>query len=93
MEQMYAIPRNPIASGASCVEHPTMAPLWGCGRCGQQFDTFQTGAMCPRCGAQFETTTCFSCGEATPIGLWYVAPPPPQQAAPTAWATLPPAPQ
>jgi Zn-dependent protease len=93
MEQMDAIPRNPIARCPSCGEHPPMAPLWGCGRCGQQFDTFQTGAMCPRCGAQFETTTCFSCGEATPIGLWYVAPPPPQQAAPTAWATLPPAPQ
>ena len=73
-----------------CGEHPPMGRVWVCGRCNQQFDTFETGAVCPRCELRFDKTACFSCGEAFPIELWYIAAPPAGET--PVWATLPPAP-
>jgi Zn-dependent protease len=63
----------PRRAGFACPECKTPPPLgefWTCGRCGQAFDTFQTGAACPRCGMQYPAAKCLDCGRAHPISEW-----------------------
>jgi len=55
-----------------CKAAPPVGDFWKCGRCGQPFDTFQTGAVCPHCAAQFATTKCLDCGGLHPMGEWMV---------------------
>ena len=70
LSRLASLPRRPGYSCPSCGSAPLLGPLWGCGRCGAPFDTFETGARCPSCGAAFVETRCADCGRSSPIGEW-----------------------
>jgi Zn-dependent protease len=64
------LPRRDGFACPSCKAAPPIGDVWGCGSCGNRFDTFQSKGVCPACGAQFPATRCLECGEAHPIGEW-----------------------
>jgi Zn-dependent protease len=57
----------------SCRTAPPLGEYWKCGRCGQAFDTFQSGAVCPKCSTQYPVTKCLDCGRLHPMSEWSVA--------------------
>ncbi len=63
-------PRREGFACPSCRTAPPPGRYWKCRRCGLQFDTFQTRAVCPKCAAQFATTRCMDCGGNHPIREW-----------------------
>lgn len=66
----------PRREGFACPECKTAPPLgefWKCGKCGQPFDTFQTGAVCPNCKTQFAATKCLDCGAEHSMSEWSAA--------------------
>ena len=67
------LPRREGFACPACETAPPLGEFWKCGKCGQPFDTFQSGAACPRCGTQFATTKCLDCGAKHPIGEWSAA--------------------
>ena len=73
------LPRREGVACPACRTAPPLGAFWKCGRCGQLFDTFQTGAVCPKCGAQFATTRCLDCGALNPMSAWNVPVPVPPQ--------------
>lgn len=56
----------------SCKTAPPIGDFWKCPRCGQAFDTFQTGAACPQCAFRFDITRCLDCGASHPMHEWSV---------------------
>ena len=64
------LPRRHEYSCATCGASPPIGEFWKCGRCGEAFDTFQTGAVCPRCGSRFESTRCLDCGASHSMAEW-----------------------
>lgn len=75
---LMRIAKSPHRTGFACPacgEAPPIGPYWRCGKCGAQFDTFETAATCPQCAEHFAVTRCFACGHATPINDWIIAPP------------------
>jgi Zn-dependent protease len=71
--QMVRQARRQRRAGFSC---PVcrMAPPVGafcvCGNCRNQFDPFETQAVCPHCGAAFAAVPCLACRRASPINEW-----------------------
>ena len=70
LSRLAKLPRRDGFACPRCKTPPPVGDLWKCARCGQSFDTFQTGAVCPNCRAQFAVTKCLDCGSAQPIGAW-----------------------
>jgi len=68
--RMSKLPRREGFSCPTCNTAPPAGPYWKCGRCGQPFDTFATGATCPNCHAQFPATQCLDCGRQHPLPEW-----------------------
>jgi len=64
------LPRREGFACPACKTAPPLGEFWKCGKCGQPFDTFQTGAVCPNCRTQFAATKCLDCGAEHPIGEW-----------------------
>jgi len=71
--RLAKLPRREGFACPRCKTAPPVGNLWKCGRCGQPFDTFQTGAVCPNCTAQFAVTQCLDCGELRPLSGWIVS--------------------
>jgi len=70
LSQFAKLPRRDGLACPSCKTAPPVGEFWRCGKCGQQFDTFQTGAVCPRCGERFSQTKCLDCGALNPMNAW-----------------------
>lgn len=64
------IPRHAGFACPHCGAHPPAAPLWVCGNCRTQFDTFEHGGICPGCGQSFPVTACPDCHRSSPIDRW-----------------------
>lgn len=64
------LPRREGYACPSCRTAPPVGAYWTCAKCGQPFDTFQTGATCPNCGAQYEKTGCLDCRAQYPMNEW-----------------------
>jgi len=75
LARVARLPRRPGFRCPSCESAPPLGAWWGCGKCGQAFDTFETQAVCPHCGAQFAGTRCLDCGEMHPLEAWRLPPP------------------
>lgn len=54
----------------ACRAAPRVGVFWGCGRCRQGFDIFETHGVCPHCGAQYATVACTECGSLRPMDEW-----------------------
>lgn len=67
------LPRRDGFACPSCRTAPPLGAYWKCGRCGQAFDTFQTGAVCPNCSTQYPVTKCLDCGQLRPMNEWSAA--------------------
>lgn len=75
LSRMAKLPRRQGFACPSCKTAPPLGDLWLCGKCGKDFDTFLTQAVCPHCGTQFNATQCLDCGTSSPIHEWMTAPP------------------
>lgn len=64
------LPRRDGFLCPACLAAPPVGNVWKCGRCGQSFDTFQTGAVCPQCSSRFTATRCLDCGALNPLSAW-----------------------
>jgi Zn-dependent protease len=64
------LPRRFGFACPSCKSSPPIGEYWKCGKCGQVFDSFQTGAVCPHCSTQYAGTKCLDCGEMHPMSEW-----------------------
>jgi len=64
------LPRRDGFACPACKAAPPIGDVWGCGQCGNRFDTFQSKGVCPACGAQFPATRCMECGAAHPMNEW-----------------------
>jgi Zn-dependent protease len=67
------LPRREGFVCPACKAAPPVGEFWKCGKCGQPFDTFQTGAVCPNCRTQFAATRCLDCGEQHSMSEWSAA--------------------
>ena len=67
------LPRRDGFVCPTCKTAPPIGEFWRCGKCGQQFDTIQTGAASPNCRTQFTQTKCQDCGALRPMHDWMVA--------------------
>ncbi len=72
--RMAKLPRRPGYACPSCRTAPPLGPYWQCQKCGQGFDTFETGAACPHCSERYANTRCLDCGVARPMAEWVVDP-------------------
>ena len=70
LSRFAKLPRHVGFACPSCKTSPPIGEFWKCGKCGQEFDTFQTRGSCPRCATEFPVTKCLDCGEAHPISEW-----------------------
>jgi Zn-dependent protease len=68
--KMAKLPRRHGFACPTCKASPPSGQYWKCANCGEQFDTFQTGAACPNCRTQFPTTRCLDCGRLHPMQDW-----------------------
>jgi len=68
--QMAKLPRRDGFACPTCKTAPPVGEFWKCGNCGQQFDTFATGAVCPQCGARYAVTRCLDCSRQHSISEW-----------------------
>ncbi len=64
------LPRRFGFACPSCQASPPIGEYWKCGKCGQAFDSFQTGAVCPHCSTSYAATKCLDCGEMHPMNEW-----------------------
>ena len=67
------LPRRDGFACPSCKAAPPVGELWKCGKCGQDFDTFRTQAVCPLCGAQYPVTKCMDFGAVHAMSEWAVS--------------------
>jgi DNA-directed RNA polymerase subunit RPC12/RpoP len=70
LSRFAKLPRRDGLACPNCETAPPVGEFWRCGKCGQQFDTFQTEAVCPRCGERFSQTKCLDCGALNPMNTW-----------------------
>ncbi len=68
--RLSKLPRRDGFSCPTCKTAPPAGDYWKCGHCGQQFDTFATGAVCPSCGSRFNATRCLDCGAQHSMNEW-----------------------
>jgi DNA-directed RNA polymerase subunit RPC12/RpoP len=68
--QFAKLPRRFGFACPACKASPPTGDYWKCGKCGQAFDSFHTGAVCPHCAAQYATTKCLDCGATYPMNEW-----------------------
>jgi Zn-dependent protease len=68
--RMAKLPRRDGFACPNCKTAPPLGDAWQCGRCGQAFDMFQTGAVCPHCGTQYLSTRCMDCGQQHSLQEW-----------------------
>lgn len=73
--QLSRLPRHRGFACPACGEAPPVGAFWGCGRCGQGFDSFETQGRCPFCSAAFDGAHCVDCGSLHPIAQWAAQPP------------------
>ena len=73
LSRMAKLPRRDGFICPTCRTAPPVGTYWTCGKCGQAFDTFQSGAVCPYCSTRYDITKCLDCGRAHPISEWMVA--------------------
>jgi Zn-dependent protease len=73
LSRFAKLPRRDGFACPSCKTAPPVGEFWKCANCGQQFDTFQTRAVCPHCATQFPLTKCLNCGALSPMNDWMVA--------------------
>lgn len=78
LSRLAQLPRREGYSCPTCHNAPPVGTYWKCGKCGQPFDTFASGATCPNCRTQYPTTRCLDCGRTHPLHEWmssaYAAP-------------------
>jgi Zn-dependent protease len=72
LAQLAKLPRRENFACPTCNISPPIGNYWRCAKCGQPFDTFQTGAVCPNCGSRFEVTRCLDCGALHRMHEWSV---------------------
>jgi hypothetical protein len=68
--QFAKLPRRFGFACPACQASPPTGDYWKCGKCGQAFDSFHTGAVCPHCATPYATTKCLDCGAAHPMNEW-----------------------
>jgi Zn-dependent protease len=73
LSRMAKLPRRDGFACPRCRTAPPVGEHWKCGKCGQPFDTFQTGAACPHCGTQYSVTRCLDCGGMHSMEEWRLA--------------------
>jgi len=76
LARVARLPRRAGFACPSCKQAPIIGPIWGCEKCQQPFDIFESRAGCPHCGAQHAAMRCPECGRAYPLGEWWVGQPP-----------------
>lgn len=76
--RMEKAPRRAEFHCPVCGESPPVGKFWGCGRCRERFDTFETQAFCPKCHTEYAVTACPFCFNGRPMAEWrgFLAPPP-----------------
>jgi hypothetical protein len=67
------LPRREGFACPACKTAPPLGEFWTCGKCGQAFDTFQTGGVCPHCATRFAATKCLDCGTEHSMSEWNAA--------------------
>jgi Zn-dependent protease len=72
LSRFAKLPRRQEFACPGCKTPPPLGEFWKCSRCGQPFDTFQTGAVCPQCGSTYDITRCLDCGAVHPMHQWGV---------------------
>lgn len=70
LAKIAKIPRREGFACPSCHTAPPAGAVWRCGQCGNQFDTFESNAVCPHCGAAYNLTQCIDCGVRSPLEQW-----------------------
>jgi Zn-dependent protease len=70
MLKLEKLPRRMGLTCPSCRTAPPIGPFWKCSSCGQNFDTFESGARCPHCGTAYPVTTCLDCRRSSPPQEW-----------------------
>jgi Zn-dependent protease len=75
LSRILKSPRHAGFACPSCKTAPPIGNYWVCGQCKNQFDSFQTQAVCPSCSTQFNVTGCFDCGGLRPMSEWIVTSP------------------
>jgi Zn-dependent protease len=68
--QFAKLPRRFGFACPACQASPPTGDYWKCGKCGQAFDSFHTGAVCPHCATPYATTKCLDCGARYPMNEW-----------------------
>lgn len=68
--QFAKLPRRFGFACPACKASPPTGDYWKCGKCGQAFDSFHTGAVCPHCATPYATTKCLDCGATYPMNEW-----------------------
>ena len=68
--QFAKLPRRFGFACPACKASPPIGDYWKCGKCGQAFDSFHTGAVCPHCATHYATTKCLDCGATYPMNEW-----------------------
>jgi Zn-dependent protease len=68
--QFAKLPRRFGLACPACKASPPTGDYWKCGKCGQAFDSFHTGAVCPHCATPYATTKCLDCGATYPMNEW-----------------------
>jgi len=71
LSRLAKLPRRDGFACPSCKTSPPIGAYWKCGKCGQPFDTFGTGAICPNCKSQFPLTRCLDCRGLHPMSEWH----------------------
>jgi Zn-dependent protease len=68
--QFAKLPRRFGFACPACKASPPTGDYWKCGKCGQAFDSFHTGAVCPHCATPYAKTKCLDCGATYPMNEW-----------------------
>jgi Zn-dependent protease len=71
LSRLAKLPRREGFACPACKMAPPIGEVWQCARCGQSFDTFQTGGVCPHCGSRFDVIRCGECGTLHPMHEWH----------------------
>ena len=75
LAKVAKIPRREGFICPSCKTAPPAGAVWRCAKCGNQFDTFATNAVCPHCNTEYNLTQCIDCGVRSPMDQWKSASP------------------
>ena len=68
--RMAKLPRRHGYECPACKAAPPLGQMWRCPNCKNNFDIFESQAVCPYCSSQFPRIPCFDCGQANPISEW-----------------------